>query len=122
MKPQTQTKNQKLIEYLNTLNLDIDFNDNINIEDEITSFDDLQSLLDDNNALIVNVIYYSNAMKLLSENDASLQISLNLAVDFGYDITNINSETLASLLATDMLRDEFFSYKNQINDFINELY
>ena len=118
---ETQTKNDKLIEYLNTLDLDIDFDSYISDDDEITNFDDLQAILDDNNALCVDIIYYSNAMKFLSENDNSLNESFNLASDLGYDIKNLNSEKLASLLATELLRNDFYLYENEINDFINEL-
>lgn len=121
MKPQTQTKNQNLIKFLNTLNLDIDFNAFISDDDEITDFDDLNAILDNNNALFIDIIYYSNAMKFLSENDNSLNESFNLASDLGYDIKNLNSEKLASLLATELLRNDFYSYESEINDFINEL-
>ena len=122
MKPTIQTKNQKLIEFLKTLNLDdIDFNAFISDDDEITDFDDLHAILDDNNALSVDIIYYSEAIKFLAENDNSLKESLNLAFQLGYDIKNVNSEMLASLLATEMLRNDFYSYESEINDFINEL-
>ena len=118
---ETQTKNDKLIEYLNTLNLDIDFNSYISDDDEITDFDDLNAILDDNNALSIDIIYYSDAMKFLSENDNSLSESLSLASDLGYDIKDLDSEKLASLLATESLRNDFYSYEREINDFINEL-
>lgn len=121
MKPQTQTKNQNLIKFLDTLNLDIDFNAFILDDDDINDFDDLQAILDDNNALSVDIIYYSEAIKFLAENDNSLKDSINLASELGYDIKNVNSEMLASLLATELLRNELNSYEGEINDYINEL-
>lgn len=114
MKPQTQTKNQNLIKFLDTLNLDIDFNAFISDDDDINDFYDLHAILDNNNA-------FSKAIKFLAENDNSLQDSINLASELGYDINNVNSEVLASLLATEMLRNEFYSYEGEINDYINEL-
>ena len=123
MKPQTQTKNQSLIKFLDTLNLDdIDFNAFISDDDEINNFDDLYAILDDNNALSIDIIYYSEAIKFLAENDNSLKESINLASELGYDIKNVNSEMLASLLATELLRNELNSYESYINDFINLLY
>ena len=44
------------------------------------------------------VIYYSNAMKYLSENDQSLNESINIALELGYELDNVNSELLATLL------------------------
>lgn len=123
MKPTTQTKNQSLIKFLETLNLeDIDFNAFISDDDEINNFDDLYAILDDNNALCVDIIYYSEAIKFLAKNDNSLKESINLASELGYDIKNVNSEMLASLLATELLRNELNSYESYINDFINLLY
>jgi|SRR5690625_796301 len=55
------------------------------------------------------VIYYSKAIKYLSENDPSLQISLELAKDLGYSLENINSELLATLLLQNELETELFN-------------
>ena len=44
------------------------------------------------------IIYYSNAMKYLSENDNSLRESMEIADELGYKPKNINSELLATLL------------------------
>src|SRR5690625_421179 len=58
-----------------------------------------------------DVVYYSNAIKYLSENDPSLQISLGLAKDLGYSLENINSELLATLLLQDELETELFNIR-----------
>jgi len=44
------------------------------------------------------IIYYNNAVKYLSENDPSLRESLSLAYEQGYNIENLHSELLATLL------------------------
>ena len=44
------------------------------------------------------IIYYNNAAKYLSENDPSLRESLSLAYEQGYNIENLHSELLATLL------------------------
>ena len=44
-----------------------------------------------------DIIYYDNAIKYLSENDASLEESLELAHDFGFTLENLSSETLATI-------------------------
>ena len=43
------------------------------------------------------VIYFSNAMKYLSENDASLTESIDIAVSLGYGLSSVTSELLATL-------------------------
>ena len=44
------------------------------------------------------IIYYYNAIKYLAEKDPSLVESLELACDMGYNINDLNSELLATLL------------------------
>ena len=76
----------------------------------------------------IECIYYSNAMKYLTEHDNSLSESLEIASDMGYEVENLNSELLATLLmqrkelealydAKDDLEDlydEFIEYKKQV--------
>ena len=52
------------------------------------------------------VIYYSNAIDFLKEEDQSLQESLELAGEMGYTIENINSELLATLLTQERMIEE----------------
>ena len=56
-------------------------------------------------------------MTYLSENDFSLSESIEIAVDMGYSLENINSELLASLHASQKARDDF----NGITDEIDEI-
>jgi len=53
--------------------------------------------------LEAEIIYYSSAMKYLSENDWTLTESLQLAHELGYDLANLNSETLATIHYQDAL-------------------
>lgn len=52
------------------------------------------------------IVYCSRAVRYLVENDASLQTSLSLAADMGYEIKDLHSELLATLLYQDDLREE----------------
>lgn len=52
------------------------------------------------------IIYYSRAMEYLMENDTSLQESISLAADMGYETKALNSELLATLLFQQNLREE----------------
>lgn len=67
------------------------------------------------------IIYYSRAMDFLKEYDPSLRDSLSLAAEYGYSPANLNSETLASLLATDMNRDTWNRHAADIDELINEI-
>ncbi len=69
----------------------------------------------------VDIIYYSNAIDFLKENDPSLHDSLELAGDLGYDTENLSSEILASLLASDMELKKFHDLKNEIEEFFDEI-
>ena len=55
--------------------------------------DELETLINQE-----EVIYHGAAMEFLTENDASLFESLQIAADFGYEVQNLSSEILATLL------------------------
>lgn len=93
--------------------------DYINDNDNFTDFDELRELLEDNGAFNVEIIYYSNAIEYLKNNDPGLQTSLELANDFGYNPNTLNSEILASLLASENARTEFYDLEKDITDLIN---
>ena len=75
--------------------------------------------LDNNHAFNIDIIYYNRAMKYLSENDFSLSESIQIAVDMGYSLENINSELLASLHASQKARDDFWRCKDDINEILS---
>ena len=112
-----ETKFEKISNVI--YHLDIDFS---RLEDEINetnSFDELYDLFDEHRLLNVEIVYYSKAMDYLSENDASLKESLDIALQYGYDLKNLNSEVLASLHATECLNSEFNELRNEIDNILN---
>jgi hypothetical protein len=119
----TALKNQ-IETFLKSLEIDnLELMDYINIEEiELNNaFDSIYGQLDDNGALNIEIVYYSNAMQYLSENDNSLNESINIALDLGYELKNINSELLASLLASQNARNDFYQLENKIDTFFNSL-
>ena len=89
-------------------------------DEEFSNFDEIREILENNDALNRDIIYYSSAMKYLTENDNSLTESLEIAHQLGYETKSLNSEILASLLATENLRNEFYSLENDINNICEE--
>jgi len=91
--------------------------------EDIHTFDCLINVLNDKSYFEQEseIIYYSNAMKYLMENDNSLTESFECANEYGYELKNLNSETLASILKEKLLRDDFYSYENEINEFLIKL-
>tara|TARA_R110000850_G_C9912574_1_gene460723 strand:+ start:529 stop:912 length:384 start_codon:yes stop_codon:yes gene_type:complete len=109
----------KLINLFDKNNLDIDISYHINNDYEINNFDDLQELLQDNYALDVEIIYYHKAIKYLSDNDPSLCDSIALACELCCNMEKLNSEFLASILATENLRVQFYELETEINEIFN---
>jgi len=109
----------------NKYNLDFEICDFITLDElqEIQKIDIyiLRDILEDKNAFNIDIIYYSKAIKYLQENDASLSQSISIAIDYGYELENINSELLASLLATKKAREQYYELETQINNFLNNL-
>lgn len=122
---ETQTKQEKQIEDL--IELFEDYAEDIDIDsilvyneiEDINNSDDLLELIEDNDGFNIDIIYYSKAIKYLSENDASLSESIEIAVDLGYSLENLNSETLASLHASQKARDDFWDIKDEIDEILS---
>ena len=118
-------KLDQLIEKLEALNLDVDFASALHTADfeHIHDFGDIWEALQDGHHLFVEVIYYHKAMEFLSEHDPSLSQSLALAEEMGFDLSSgeLNSEKLASLLASEMLQEEVLMKSEDINEIINDL-
>lgn len=111
----------KFCEFLNGYNNYPVYSDYVDkdIFDEDYTADDLYEAIIEDNGFDEEIIYFSNAMKYLSENDPSLRESLELAYDFGYETKDLNSEILASLLASEYNRKYF--PKTDIQDFLDSL-
>jgi hypothetical protein len=124
MKTLTQTEQTRIFDFLNSLKTEVCITDYVNIED-IDFEDSFNSILDtiqDNNGFDIEIIYYSNAIEYLKQNDSSLNQSIEIALEYGYELKNINSELLASLLASQNAREEFNELRNEIEDFFNNLF
>lgn len=89
--------------------------------DETTTASEIGYKLEDGGAFNIEIIYYSRAMEYLSENDSSLTESLTLAADMGYSPTDINSELLATLLASENTRKDWYEAENEVQDFLDGL-
>ena len=117
----------KIETFFSELDKQININDNIinyvDIEniDLSDAFASIYEMVNDKGGFDIDVIYYSNAIKYLQENDASLMESLEIASDLGYEVKNLNSEILASLLKSQNVRDEFIELRDEINNFFESL-
>jgi hypothetical protein len=89
--------------------------------ESVNSLNDVYESIDEQNGFDVEIIYYRDAMEYLMERDTSLRESLEIAHEYGYTADNINSELLASLLASRECREEFMSYEDEITEFFNNL-
>lgn len=101
---------------LETILKQYEFLDQIDIEYAIENCKDIDDLEEELTTLIdeYEVIYYHNAIKILSEYDQSLLESIELAIELGFTIENINSELLATLLIQDKMRNELCDFLNEI--------
>ena len=66
------------------------------------------------------IIYYYEAMKYLTREDASLSQSLEIASEFGYTTENLNSELLATLLYQQNLTNEWYNISEQVEEILND--
>ena len=89
--------------------------------DHNNAFDSICEMMEEKNGFDVEIIYYSNAIAFLAENDPSLNESMEIAYEYGYEVKKLNSEILASLLASKLARDEFYELETEINEFFEEL-
>ncbi len=125
MKNLTETQTQKIVDFLIEIENDtkIEILSNINLQDIDleNAFDSISEAIDENNGFDIEIIYYSNAMEYLTRNDNSLCESIEIALDYGYELKNINSELLASLLASKNSREKFNNYENEINELFKNI-
>ena len=101
-------KPYELIEYLDS-------------ENEYFDFQQLVSDLADYRFFEIEIIYYYHAMDYLKNHDTSLNESLEIASDYGYDLKSLNSELLASLHASEKFIRDFQDLENDICDFFYSL-
>lgn len=84
--------------------------------EDIKDIDGLYEYVEEENLTDEEVIYYSNAIKYLSENDASLNESIEIALEMGYELADINSELLATLLTSKNNREAWEEYREEIEE------
>ena len=120
----SETNNTEKIEsFLRSLKTEVEIMDYIQVEDIDYSdaFNSICDMISDNNGFDIDIIYYSNAIEYLKQNDPSLRESMEIAQEYGYEPKSIPSELLASLLASQNAREEFYELQDKINDFFSEL-
>ena len=124
MKTLNNEQAKKGVDFLKSLNIQFDVFDYIGIAeiDLENAYDSITEKLYDNNAFDIDIIYYSNAIEYLKENDPSLKESLEIASELGYSLENLSSELLATLLASQNAREEWGGLESEINDFFLELF
>ena len=88
-------------------------------ESEIGSADDVFEYIEEK-INEIEVIYYDNAMKILSKYDPSLQESLEYASDLGYDCKDLNSELLATIACQEWARQDLDDIKDDIEEVVEE--
>ena len=114
------TRLEKMEVFYNTLRCD-----NVDIayyaDEDHQSAEDLRSAIDDGDGFKIDIIYYSNAIAYLAEHDPSLNDSMGMASEMGYEVNNINSELLASLLASQNAMQDFYQLEEEIDVFFDEL-
>ncbi len=123
---------EKLKEIIKAEEKIYDFNDYIEnyMDDsdleEILDVDELREYLEglneDNDITFTDVIYYSNAIEYLKENDPSLKNSLEIAEEYGYSLTNTNSETLASLLKSQNNLEDYYEFVESVCNECEEMF
>ena len=122
MKQSTISKIEKFLKGLKTKqDIDILYHTTIEDIDIYNAFESIYDMLDNEGAFNIDIVYYSNAIEYLKENDNSLTESLGIAEEMGYTIGKLNSETLASLLASKNALEEFNDLQAEIEEFFNEI-
>ena len=118
-----QEQRERVAEFLKGLNISIDILNYVNPEDiDIeNAYESILEALQENGGFNVEIIYYSNAIQFLQENDPSLKESLEIAEEYGFEIGSLNSEVLASLLASRQAEEEFYDLQSEIDDFFQDL-
>lgn len=114
---------EKTFKFLNELKTDVCITDYVNIEDIDfeNAYESIYEQVQDNNGFEIEIIYYSNAMEYLTQNDTSLKQSLEIASELGYTNKYLNSELLATLLASKNAIENFSDLESEINNYFTEL-
>lgn len=114
--------NKDFIKYLHINKINPNYTEYLAESDykSIKCFDDLFNILNDRGAFDQEIIYYENAINYLRDNDPSFVDSLNIANEFGYKLTDLDSEKLASLHASNKAREDFLELEDEINELLKK--
>lgn len=111
-----ETRNERLKELFNgydNLKGWIDLNDYVFENNVFETTEDLREYLEDR-IREQEIVYYTSAMDYLKDNDNSLRTSLEIAYNYGYELKNLSSEILASLLLQEDLIEELINFINEV--------
>jgi len=116
-------KEEKIKEFLNSLPVDKDLIDYITIEmiDLKRPFESILNMIYNRRTPYKMFSDSKEAMDYLSANDTDLSNSLNIANTVGLSLLDINSRVLAILLFESKRMNEFYSLKDRINEFFNNI-
>jgi hypothetical protein len=115
---QIEAKRAEIYALVNSIDIDA----NYHLEDEdLTSADNIRETLEDSDAFNIEIIYHSNAIEYLRKHDPSLETSLSLAHYMGFSLDKLNSETLASILASENVREDFSGIERELDELCEEL-
>jgi len=118
-----ETQTEKIYDFLKNLGTEVSILDYIKIEDIDfeNAFDYIFDKIYEDGGFDIEVIYYNTAIDYLMRNDPSLRISLNLAYELDFKVENLTSEVLASLLKSNIAKEEFLELEDEITDFFKEI-
>lgn len=116
-------KEEKIKEFLNSLPVDKDLIDYITIEmiDLKRPFESILNMIYNRRTPYKMFSDSKEVMDYLSANDTDLSNSLNIANTVGLSLLDINSRVLAILLFESKRMNEFYSLKDRINEFFNNI-
>lgn len=114
------TRSEKIKEFLTGLDSPVDIMDYVD-EENVNSFDDIYQQIEEAFGFEVEIICYARAMEYLMEHDNSLRESLGIASEYGFEVSGLSSEILASLLASRNAQDKFRELEDEINEFFEGL-
>lgn len=124
LKSEIEEIKPKIENFLKSIEVEnLEILDFINIDeiDHSDAFESIFEMINDNGGFNIDIIYYSNSIEYLRRHDNSLNESIEIAIEYGYTIENLNSELLASLLASKNVMIDFVDYREEIENFFNTL-
>jgi hypothetical protein len=113
-----ETRNERLKELFNgydNLSSWIDLSDYILDSNVFDSSEDLRDYIEER-IREQEIIYYSSAMDYLKDNDNSLRTSLEIAYEMGFELQNVNSELLATLLLQGDLMEDLVNFIYEVEN------